>query len=134
MIVVADTNVLVSGLLSPFNAPGRIVQMIAAGHLRLAFDARVLAEYDAVLARPQFAFAAHLRESLLEQIRQYGLLAMTKPLARSLPDSDDNAFLEVAIAAAATNLISGNKKHYPPQLCSGINVISPADFIKVRLP
>lgn len=133
MIVVADTNVLVSGLLSPFKAPGRIVQMIAAGHMRLAFDARVLAEYAEVLARPQFAFAANSRESLLEQIRQYGVLAMTMPLARSLPDRDDNAFLEVAIAVAAEHLITGNKKHYPPQSCCGINVIAPADFIKMRL-
>ena len=47
---VVDTNVLVSGLLSPFGPPGRIVDLLQAGGLRLAADDRIEAEYRDVLS------------------------------------------------------------------------------------
>jgi predicted nucleic acid-binding protein len=37
--IVLDTNVLVSGLLSPFGAPGEIVRMVSSGALVLCVDA-----------------------------------------------------------------------------------------------
>jgi predicted nucleic acid-binding protein len=40
MRVVVDTNVLVSGLLSPFGPPGVIVSLTAAGRLSLCSRAR----------------------------------------------------------------------------------------------
>ena len=36
MKVVLDTNVVVSGLLSPFGGPGEIVRMAASGDIELA--------------------------------------------------------------------------------------------------
>ena len=54
MIVVLDTNVLVSGLMSPGNPPGRIIDFLRAGDITLAIDDRILAEYCAVLARENF--------------------------------------------------------------------------------
>ena len=51
-----DTNVLVSGLLSPFGPPGEIVRMVSSGAVVLCLDARIFAEYDDVLARPRFGF------------------------------------------------------------------------------
>lgn len=89
--------------------------------------------FDADLTRPRFAFAALSRESLLEQIRSRGVLTMTVPLSRSLPDAGDDPFLEVALAAAAACLITGNQKHYPARWCQGIKVISPAAFLKMGL-
>ncbi len=50
--IVLDTNVLVSGLLSDRAAPFQIVDLITAGEIELACDARILAEYREVLARP----------------------------------------------------------------------------------
>ena len=41
MRLVVDTNVLVSGLLSPFGPPGVIVNLIAAGRVRLCYDTRI---------------------------------------------------------------------------------------------
>lgn len=56
MKVALDTNVVVSGLLSPFGAPGEIVRMVASGALELCYDARILCEYRNVLLRPKFSF------------------------------------------------------------------------------
>jgi len=45
MKIVLDTNVLVSGLLTPFGTSGEIVRMVSAGRLNLCIDARILLEY-----------------------------------------------------------------------------------------
>ena len=50
---VFDTNVLVSGLLSPAAPPGRLLDVLLARRLRLAVDDRVELEYREVLARPR---------------------------------------------------------------------------------
>lgn len=69
MKVVVDTNVLVSGLLSPFGPPGEIVRMIAGGSLYLCFDARILTGYTDVLKQPTFQFDAELIKIFLDQIK-----------------------------------------------------------------
>lgn len=56
MIVVIDTNVLVSGLIKPFRLPGRIVMMVASGEIELCYDGRIISEYKEVLSRPKFGF------------------------------------------------------------------------------
>jgi putative PIN family toxin of toxin-antitoxin system len=56
MKIVLDTNVLVSGLLTPFGPCGKIVRMVSAGKLILYIDARILSEYNEVLQRPKFKF------------------------------------------------------------------------------
>jgi predicted nucleic acid-binding protein len=52
------------------------------------------------------------------------------PLTIHLPDPDDEPFLEAALAAPGTLIITGNKKHFPPPACGKILVYSPAEFIK----
>ncbi|HXL73081.1 MAG TPA: putative toxin-antitoxin system toxin component, PIN family, partial [bacterium] len=64
MIVVLDTNVLVSGLLSPYGPPGEIVRMVSSRALSLCFDARIISEYAEVLTRPKFPFRRDAVEAL----------------------------------------------------------------------
>lgn len=129
MNVVVDTNVLVAGMLSPFGPPGEIVRMIASGTLRVCFDARILTEYDEVLARPKFQFSSELTQALLEQIKTEGLSVAGNPLPARLPDPTDEPFLEAAIAGAADCLITGNIKHFPSAKRQGAVVLSPNEFL-----
>lgn len=131
MKIVLDTNVLVSGLLNPYGPPGRIVQMVAAGWVSVCFDARLFSEYRDVLLRPKFDFQPEHVEAILEQIRFGGVLTMAGPLAAHLPDRSDEPFLEVAIAASADCLVTGNPRHYPVALCGGVHVVSPAELIEI---
>ena len=131
MRVVLDTNVLVSGLLSPFGPPGEIVRLVSAGALILCFDARILLEYRGVLARPRFGFASAAVAALLELVQSAGWLVAPEPLPRRLPDPDDEPFLEAALAARARCLITGNLKHYPARRRQGMRVLSPAALLEV---
>ncbi len=128
MLLVLDTNVLVSGLLNPVGAPGRIVDLILAGHLRLAYDDRILAEYRAVLLRPRFGFPPQAVEHLLAYITHTGEAIIAPPLTVEAPDPTDLPFAEVALAASACCLVTGNAPHFA--FLQTPIVLSPAQFLK----
>ena len=129
MNVVLDTNVLVSGLLSPFSPCAEIVRMLAAGELRLCLDARLLTEYRQVLQRPRFQFDGELVADLLDHASHTGTVVSALPLAHPLRDPDDAPFLEVALAGRAACLVTGNLRHFPAPLAAGVRVLSPRSFL-----
>lgn len=128
MIVVLDTNVIVSGILKPFGLAGAILRLAAAGIVRLAHDARILSEYKDVLSRPVFGFSENLVHDLIDQLEKEALAAVGSPLPFRLPDPHDEPFLEVALAAQADALVTGNKRHFPRK-GHKMKVLSPAEFI-----
>jgi putative PIN family toxin of toxin-antitoxin system len=130
MKIVLDTNVLVVGLLSPFGPCGDIVRMVFSGSLTLCVDARVWSEYRQVLKRPKFHFDPDKVVSVLDYIDHTSWVVSSTPLSASLPDPDDKPFLEIAISGNADYLVTGNAIHFPSELCQGVNVVSPADFLK----
>ena len=131
MRVVVDTNVLVAGLLSPFGRPGEVVRMIVAGSLSLLYDARIMAEYAQVLKRPKFSLNPEHIEALLDQVKAEGVIVASDPLFVRLPDMEDEAFLEVALAGHAQCLITGNLRHFPATARQGMRILAPAEFLDV---
>jgi predicted nucleic acid-binding protein len=73
--------------------------------------------------------AIKMVEALIFQIESEGILVIAEPLSLSLPDPDDEAFLEVALACPDTVIITGNNKHFPPKLCEPVKVLTPAQFV-----
>ena len=131
MRIVLDTNVLVSALLSPSGPPARILGLVMAGAIACCVDARILAEYDAVLHRPRLSIDAARADDVLEELRRSGLPVASVPLPRPLPDLDDEQFVEVGLAGGARCLVTGNGAHYPDDRCLGLPVLSPAELIEV---
>lgn len=129
MTIVVDTNVLVSGLLNPRGAPGRIVDLVLGGHVSMIVDDRILAEYHDVLKRGRFGFDAKDADTLLTFIDATATHVHGASLGERLPDKDDEPFLEAAIAGEADALVTGNVRHFPARLTQGVRVLSPAAFV-----
>ena len=129
MRVVADTNVIVSGLLNPYGIPAEILRLLLAGELIPVYDSRIISEYREVLYRPKFKFNIESINVLVKEIEEIGSLVLPVSIKSSLPDPDDNIFLEAAIAGDAKIIITGNKSHFPKKLFSGIHVFSPSELI-----
>lgn len=129
MRVVLDTNVLVSGLLSPHGPCAAILRMVSSGELILCLDARLLSEYAEVLSRPKFGFDGDDVSLLLMGIEQTGHVVAPAPLAGRLPDPGGEPFLEIALSSQAECLVTGNGAHYPSGLRQGMPVLSPAEFV-----
>jgi putative PIN family toxin of toxin-antitoxin system len=129
MIVVVDTNVLVSGVLKPYSPAASILRMVVEGVVQAAYDLRILAEYQEVLSRTKFKFGRELVNSLLDQIEEEGLLISASPLKSPLPDPADEPFLEVAVTASAAALVTGNRRHFPRGSYGDVKILSPSEFL-----
>ena len=129
MNVAIDTNVIVSGLLNPYGHPAEIIRLLLTGSLKLFYDSRIISEYSEVLNRSKFQFDKENVSIFVKEIEVTGTSVIPLPLEKSLPDPDDNMFLEVALAGNAECIITGNTSHYPRKLCSGIRVLSPTEFM-----
>ena len=130
MRIVPDTNVLVSGLLSPQGPPGRVLDLVTSGAVVVLYDDRTIAEYREVLARPHFRFGTGRIAALLDLIEAEGELVPSPPLALTLPDPDDLPFPEVAAAGSADALVTGNRRHLTPTRGTHeVRVMTPAEFI-----
>lgn len=129
MKAVIDTNVLVSGLLNPHGAPGRIVDHLRTGQLQAVADDRILAEYARVLRRPYFEryFSKMDREHLIDYLVHTSDYTIATVRCSDLPDPHDAPFLETALTASVP-LITGNKKHFPPDQSQGCKIYAPAEY------
>ncbi|HMK75128.1 MAG TPA: putative toxin-antitoxin system toxin component, PIN family [Thermodesulfobacteriota bacterium] len=130
MMIVLDTNVIVSGILRSFSKASLILTLIADGTVQVAYDLRLLSEYRDVLNRPKFNFAKENVEAFLTQVEQEGFLVSVKPLKIHLPDPDDEPFLEVAVARKVEAIVTGNQRHFPKKEYRGVRILSPAEFLE----
>lgn len=128
--IVLDTNVLISGMINAFGAPGRIIDRIREGKIQLVVDDRILAEYNSVIMRPKFRRYFHTSEArdillFLEHNSRY--VVPTTHVA-DLPDPDDIPFLEAALSADVP-LITGNRDDFAADQHPAARIYSPAEFI-----
>lgn len=131
MIVVIDTNLLVSAFLKPFSNAATILRLVLDGKIITAYDLRIILEYEAVLKREEFNFDIIKISSFIQYLKFKGIAVNPVAVLKPLPDKDDNMFLEVAVASESDFLIKGNLKHFPADLCEGVKVITPSEFLKV---
>ncbi len=127
---VFDTNVIVSGFLSPDGPPGRIVEWLRAGTIQAVLDDRIAAEYAEVLARPRFGLPAAEVGVVLGAITTaaFRIEADAGHQAPDLPDRSDAPFLECAMAAGVP-LVTGNLRHYPRSAAREVSVMTPARYV-----
>lgn len=125
MLVVVDTNILVSALWSRKGAPARAVGLVLSGQLTPCYDHRIMLEYRQVLQRPKFRFQPSEINALLDWIKQSGRSVVPAPVDIPFVDEADRKFYEVAKYCGAV-LITGNLKHFPNDNA----VMSVSDFLE----
>lgn len=131
MKIVLDTNVLVSGVISPFGRPAAILRAVLTGTISPCFDERILAEYRDVLTRGKFRFDRQRVDEILRVVETNGLPVLADPLRLELPDMSDAMFVEVAIAAGADCIVTGNLRHFPAEQ---LRTVSPSGETSILTP
>ena len=128
-VAVFDTNVLVSGFLSPHGGPGRIVEWLRSGAVRAGLDDRIIADYEEALARPEFNLPRHDVSIVLRQIKSQAEYAVITPahIVRGLPDADAAPFAECALALDC-RLVTGNGPLFSAAAIGSLIVVSPRQF------
>lgn len=130
MRIVLDTNVLISGIITPFGNAARILDMIVLGEIQTVYDDRILAEYREVLKRPKFGFEKNVIDEFLTLIESEGFKVTAIPLNEELIEKDDIPFVETAITGLSDVLITSNKRHFKGKAAKQIKIMTPDEFLK----
>ena len=127
--VVLDTNVLLSACLKPSGLEARVVEMALSGEVEACDTDAVWAEYEEVLRREKFCAFQIRAEEILAGIGSCAVRVIAEETITAASDEDDNRFLECALAAGASFLITGNLRHYPPEW-RGTQMVNARAFIQ----
>lgn len=133
MLVVLDTNVVVSGAMWRGN-PAIILNAWADNHFEAVASPEILEEYEEILrevghkvGRKDFAerWSLTLRERirLVEPVRK----------VRLCRDPDDDKFLSCALAAQAMFLVSGDKDLGVLERVGTTLIVTPGQFVREHL-
>jgi putative PIN family toxin of toxin-antitoxin system len=134
--LVADTNVVVSGLLWLGN-PGRLLEAASLGRVTLYTSLALLAELSSTLSRPKLARPIMRSGLTLDDVlgRYLNVAVVVEPstVPRVVPDDpDDDQVLACALAAQAELIVSGDKHlldlggHY-----KNIPIVTPAQAVQL---
>ncbi len=133
LLIVFDASTVVGAALGPGSVPWQAIHRARERDL-IALSEPVAAEIREVLARPKFS-------RVLTPVRQDEIAALlfTKahwfvPATRvtDCRDSNDDIYLELALASDATVLVSSDKDLLVLDPWRGVRILLPAEFL--RLP
>jgi uncharacterized protein len=127
---VLDTNVIVSALLKGEGQEALIFDLAKSRRFTLVVSQALLAEYEAVLRRPEFGFAPRKVKKAMRDIQSQALHANPQTHVHAARDPDDNMVLECALAGGAQYVVTGNTRHFPREF-QGIRVIPPRQFLVI---
>lgn len=135
MIVVPDTNVVISGILTPRGAAGQVVDRWVDGAFTVAVSPALIGEYIGVLQRPKFRAAGSVaaRTSIVAALLDLANTVTVLPQALIdiiTEDPSDNRILECAAAAGATHIVSGDQHLLELKRFGAAPILGPADFLK----
>ena len=131
MKIVIDTNVFISSFLNPKGTPRLIIDLWKTGRVTLCFCTEILTEYLDVLSRFGLAGEPELRELLdLFKTRQsIDFVVIDNDLHVIEADPADDKFLECALKARASCIVSGDKHLKGLLEYKGTPILSPAGFM-----
>lgn len=136
MLVVLDSNVIVSALKSSVGASFQLISRMRSGGVTTAVTAPLVFEYQDVVSRP--GLLPHLTRSDLDGFLDWFVSVSSlhkvhflwRPLLR---DPKDDMVLEAAMACAADHLVTHNHSDFRPAASLGMSVVTPAELL-VKLP
>ena len=133
MRVVADTNIVVSGLMWRGN-PRRILDAARTGEIQLLTTVALLAELEDVLGRDKFAVrlvsaAVTPRDLVLGYAALASVIEPAEIDPVVLADPDDDAVIACAVAGHSEVIVSGDSHLLDLKQYQRIRIVTAAEFI-----
>jgi len=131
---VLDTNVVVSALISPRGAPGRIIAAWRAGRFVYVSSPPLLQELARTLDYPRIrkylAWTDNERTEFMETLSiAVKLVPPDEQLEVVADDPADDRVLEAAVAGAAGYLVTGDRHLLDLSVFRGIEIVTPVRFV-----
>lgn len=134
---VLDTNVVLSALIRPGGVSGRLRLAWQAQRFVPLVSRSTIAELIRVLAYPKFGLAPEEQHELLADYLPWGKpfrIPNPPPRTPACRDPHDLPFLQLALAAKAAALVTGDADLLVPAPRRGLAIITPAQAIERMSP
>jgi putative PIN family toxin of toxin-antitoxin system len=139
MIVVVDTNVLVSAIMAPDGASRKVIRRCLTGELLPLVGSSLIQEYEDVLSRDELfdkrliskTERSELLAAFILRCRWIKIYFLWRP---NLKDEADNHIFELAFAGGASSIITLNTRDFEHAelMFSGIQILTPAKALNLR--
>jgi hypothetical protein len=134
MIIVLDTNVIISALLSPSGPPAEIINHWEADQFEVVTSPPLLGELERALRYPRVK--KYLKRSpdevaaFIKRLRRVARVVEPQ-LALEVIEEDpaDNRVLECAVAGEASYIVTGNDHLLKIKKYKEIVILKPAEFL-----
>ena len=130
-LVVIDTNIIVSALLSRHMDAStvKVLEALFSSQIVPLYNNEILCEYEDVLHRKKFRFSENLIQLVIQSIRDNGISVERLTTGEDLPDPKDLVFYEVCMAKREEDsmLVTGNMKHFP----SRPFIVTPNELLEI---
>jgi uncharacterized protein len=134
MRAVIDTNILVRALLNPGGSVGPVVDLLREGRYTFLYSEATLNELIDVLGRPRmvqrYGITAEELEALCALLVLRGELVEPRQVITACRDPKDNKFLELAVAAGADVIVTGDEDLEVLHPFEGIPMLKPSEFLR----
>ena len=130
-LFVFDTNTLISAFLFPKSIPRKALDKgIESG--KLVLSTKTYTEFKKVILRPKFDkyLSPGTKQKALKELNSFGIFIETTERITACRDPKDDKFLELAVAAKASCIITGDDDLLVLHPFRNIPIFNPSDFLK----
>lgn len=130
--VVVDASVVVSAALKPSSIPFQAL-VTAVRSDRLCMSEAVADEIGGVLARPGFRrrLASRDQATGIAVLLQSAAMVETHESVSDCRDAKDDKYLELALAAGAWAIVSGDADLLVLDPWRGVRIVTPAEYVRL---
>jgi len=132
---VLDTNALISAFLLSANSVAALAYYKAKEHGEIVLSEDTFNEFSDVFIRPKFDkyLGPGKRLAIIEDLKDTVKFTPVAKKIQACRDPKDDKYLELAVAAGAACIVTGDKDLLVLHPFHNISILTPADFLKTVL-
>ena len=129
LVVVFDTNILLSALFSLRGSPFRCLTLANMGRVQSVTCREILEEFREKLL-VKFTYSSQSAQAALDEVQKFSrLVTITGKLKAVSADPDDDMVLECALVGGATYIVTGDRHLLSLGSYQGILIVKATDFL-----
>ena len=130
-IVVFDTNILLSALLSPNGKPFRCLALAKIGQIESVTCQDILDEFAEKLLL-KFQFSEDMTQLAVDEIKSFSRLVSITGNLKAVPDDpDDDMVIDCAVIGKPTHIVTGDKHLLALSNYQEILIMKATDFVNL---
>ena len=132
LVVVFDTNILISALLSNGSKPDLCINLARNGEIESVTCTEILSEFQQKLIQ-KFHYPVADAQGVIDEIVGFSrIVVIANTLQVVEADPKDDMIVECGVVGKASHIITGDRKHLlPMRRYQNIDIVTATDFLTI---